>query len=68
MPESDSGMAPYIFAEEGFWYDAFEALSGMIYAAPDNAGLHLQRASLLEQVGLAEAAEFGNKQVRQNSQ
>lgn len=68
LKSTDSGMAPYIYAEEGFWYDAFEALSGMINAAPDNAGLHLQRASLLEQVGLAEAAEFDNKQARQQSQ
>jgi hypothetical protein len=58
----DSSNAHYIYAEEGFWYDALEAITRMIDASPDNADLHKQRASLLEQVGLAEAADFENRQ------
>jgi len=47
-----------IYAESGIWYDAIEELSRRIEAAPANAALHVQRAALLEQVGLREAAEF----------
>jgi hypothetical protein len=59
---ADSGKAPYIYAEEGLWYDALGAISGMIDASPNNVDLRKQRASLLEQVGLSEVAEFENRQ------
>lgn len=58
LKEAGSGHTPFIYAEEGLWYDALGALSGMIDKSPDNIELRIQRASLLEQVGLAEAAEF----------
>jgi len=45
-----------IYAEAGIWYDAFEAVSNAIDAHPDDASLRAQRASLLRQVGLPEAA------------
>jgi hypothetical protein len=62
LREADSGSAPSIYAEEGFWYDAVEALSKMIDASPRDENLRRQRASLLEQVGLAEAAGSENGQ------
>ena len=45
-----------IYAEAGVWYDALEAISNAIDALPDDASLREQRASLLKQVGLPEAA------------
>jgi hypothetical protein len=44
------------YAEAGIWYDALEAISDAIDAHPADASLHMQRASLLKQVGLPEAA------------
>ena len=45
-----------VYAEAGVWYDALEAISNAIDAHPDDASLREQRASLLKQVGLPEAA------------
>jgi len=45
-----------VYAEAGIWYDALEAISNAIDAQPDDASLREQRASLLKQVGLPEAA------------
>jgi hypothetical protein len=50
------------YAEAGIWYDAFESLSNAIEAHPDDASLRAQRASLLHQVGLSEAAALDKKQ------
>jgi hypothetical protein len=47
---------PALYAKEGLWYDALDSLSAMIQAAPDDLALRQHRASLLEQVGLHEAA------------
>ena len=49
------------YAEAGFWYDAFESLSNAIEAHPDDASLRAQRASLLQQVGLSQAAALDKK-------
>jgi hypothetical protein len=57
----ESGRAPFIYAEEGYWYDALWEISRMIEASPKDADLRQQRASLLEQVGLSEAAESGSR-------
>jgi hypothetical protein len=43
------------------WYDAIAALSERIEAAPNDTDLRRQRAALLEQVGLREAAEFDRR-------
>lgn len=42
----------FIFAEEGYWYDAVSRLSGLIETNPDSALLKQQRAELLKQAGL----------------
>ena len=47
---------PSVFAEQGLWYDALESLSDGMEAHPENAEWHQWRASLLEQVGLTNAA------------
>jgi uncharacterized protein DUF928 len=47
-----------LYAERGLWYDAIDELSQQISANPEDRRLRQQRAALLEQVGLAEAAAF----------
>lgn len=49
--------APYLYAEEGIWYDALMAISELIASAPEQALFREQRASLLQQVGFKEVAE-----------
>jgi hypothetical protein len=44
--------------EGSIWYDAIDQLSKLISADPANGKLRQQRAALLEQVGLREAAAF----------
>jgi hypothetical protein len=51
-----------LFATKGFWYDALEAVTNQIDAAPKDKALRLQRASLLEAAGLKEAATSDRKQ------
>lgn len=50
-----------IYAEAGIWYDALEAISNAIDANPADASLRAQRASLLKQIGLPEAAAADRK-------
>jgi len=47
---------PFIYAEEGIWYDALQALSDLIEAHPADGSLLVERAALLNQVGLAKPA------------
>jgi hypothetical protein len=42
----------FVLAEAGIWYDALDSLSLQVDAAPGDANLRAQRASLFEQVGL----------------
>jgi hypothetical protein len=49
------------YAQAGIWYDALDAISNAIEAHPDDASLREQRASLLKQVGLSEAAALDKK-------
>jgi hypothetical protein len=46
----------HLYAESGYWYDAFDQLSRWLAAEPGAARLHNHRAALLEQVGLGDAA------------
>ena len=52
---------PEGYAQKGQWYDAITALQTLIQEKPGNADLLSQRAALLEQVGLTEAAAFGQQ-------
>jgi Domain of Unknown Function (DUF928) len=49
---------------DGVWYDAIDQLSQQISANPADARLRQQRAALLEQVGLREAAAFDRSSIR----
>ncbi len=48
--------APRRYAEAGVWYDALMAISDLMQSNPADMELRQQRASLLEQGGLAEVA------------
>ena len=50
-----------LYAEDGIWYDAIDSLSRAIQQNPGDAGLHAQRAAMLEQVGLKSAADYDRK-------
>ena len=52
-----------VYANEGIWYDALEAISSMIDKSPEDQGLVAIRTSLLDQVGLRIAA-YGINGVR----
>ena len=47
-----------LYAEAGLWYDAIAVISDLITAHPKDRVLRLQRAALLEQIGLPDVAEF----------
>jgi hypothetical protein len=47
---------PYIYADEGVWYDSLEALSELVDAKPQDTRLHEIRAVYFMQVGLYDAA------------
>lgn len=50
--------AAHVYAESGFWYDAFDQLSSWLADERGAAVLHDHRAALLEQVELGDAAAF----------
>jgi hypothetical protein len=47
-----------VYARQGIWYDALAAISDQIAADPKNKALHLERADLLKQGDLADAAAY----------
>lgn len=51
-------------AKDGLWYDTIDQLSQRISASPADPRLRQQRAALLDQVGLREAAAFDRDAVR----
>ena len=52
---------PYIYADEGIWYDSLESLSAMIDDKPGDKKLHEARAVYFMQVGLPDAARHDMK-------
>lgn len=50
-----------VYAQNGVWYDALETLSNEIDSSPKSKDLHAQRAALLEQAGLKNAAAAERK-------
>ena len=50
-----------LYAGKGFWYDALEVVTNEIDAAPKDKALRLQRAALLDQAGLKDAAASERK-------
>jgi len=65
LNQAPKAKQPFVLAEEGLWYDALAGVSERIDAAPKDLSLRKQRAALLDQVGLNEAAEFDLKESRQ---
>jgi hypothetical protein len=61
LQEAGKSREPYVYAEEGIWYDALTAVSELIEKAPRDETLQKERASLLEQVGLKEVAGYDVK-------
>jgi hypothetical protein len=55
-------------AAKGFWYDAMACLCELIDSNPEDTSLRKQRAALLKQVGLHEAAEWDLDHSRANGQ
>ncbi len=51
------------YADAGLWYDTIDGVSELIAAAPEDTGLREQRAVLLAQVGLAQAAAYERAQL-----
>src|SRR6266850_838809 len=49
---------PSIYAEEGIWYDALDAVSDLVEAQPDNASWRAEQAALLQQAGVTNAAAY----------
>ncbi len=49
------------YAQSGIWYDALEVVSNEIDSAPKDKSLHAQRAALLDQAGLKDAAAAERK-------
>ena len=64
LKEASAASRPALYAGAGIWYDAIDELSRLIAAQPENRELRIQRAALLEQVGLTEAAAFDRAALR----
>jgi hypothetical protein len=56
LKQTNQHEQPFLYAREGFWYDALAVLSEQMQANPVDSALYEQRAALLEQVGLTAAA------------
>ncbi len=57
----------YLYAEAGFWYDAYATLSELIVKNPTSLTVLKQRVSLLRQAELPVAANFAREQVREHA-
>ncbi len=57
-------MWPAVYAESGLWYDAVDEISKLIQANPADGGLREQRASLLTQAGLSQAAAYDRNTLK----
>lgn len=57
LDAADKADRAKLFAESGLWYDAIASISNAIEADPKNLSLRTLRASLLEQIGLEDAAK-----------
>lgn len=62
LERAGTAKAPFVYAEAGLWYDALSALAELIAEKPGSSVYHRQRASLLKQVRLKEAADYEAKQ------
>jgi hypothetical protein len=64
LAQAREGEAVALYAEAGLWYDALTALADLIEATPQDTQFRQQRAALLKQVGLPEAAAYDKQLVK----
>ena len=64
LAQAGEGEAAALYAEAGLWYDALTALADLIEATPQETQFRQQRAALLKQVGLPEAAAYDKQLVK----
>ena len=53
LDKANPGEAVSLLARDGYWYDTFDRLSGLIGNNPGDSSLLGQRTALLEQIGMA---------------
>jgi hypothetical protein len=63
LQKANSIEAASAYAEKGIWYNALSSLSATVEKKPDDKFLAKQRAFLLEQVGLSEAARYESRRL-----
>ena len=63
LENATSENLPSVYAEEGIWLDTLTALSALIEARPKDKALQEERAALLKQVGLTNAAMYAASQI-----
>jgi hypothetical protein len=56
LKDAPASELPYIYADEGIWYDSLETLSQLVATRPQDVKLHQIRAVYFMQVGLHDAA------------
>jgi hypothetical protein len=61
LAEAGRGDEVHRYAEAGLWYDAIHAICSLIQAHPQEQIYRMQRASLLEQIGLKEIAKYDSR-------
>ncbi|MCP4346852.1 MAG: CHAT domain-containing protein [Desulfobacterales bacterium] len=60
----DPGDKTYsVYADAGYWYDAFDSLSMLIADRPGDRELRRNRANLLKKVNLAKIADYDIRQI-----
>jgi hypothetical protein len=58
LSQASTVTAARLYATEGLWYDTIAALSELIDTRPQDTRLRQQRATVLAQEGLTEAAAY----------
>jgi Domain of Unknown Function (DUF928) len=58
LAKSSPSEAPFIYADDGIWYDSLESLSDLIEKRPQDQKLHEERAIFFMQEGLEDAALY----------
>lgn len=58
LQQSSPERLPYLYAKNGFWYNALDELAKQISKQADNNALHKARTDLLKQGGLSEVVAY----------
>jgi hypothetical protein len=57
LTQTAKAQLPVVYGEAGLWYDAVQAISELIDAAPSDPALRKQRSAMLTQVGLPDVGD-----------